>query len=159
MKTEQNINKHEICKRYGIKNYTINSDGSIDVDENVNLQYKSLEELPLRFRNVSGYFYCNSNKLTSLEGSPKSVGGDFNCQLNKIKSFEGFPKHIGGNFYCDRNPIYEIWELFFDKSKIEFFNDCDIIQDGVVIIDRLNYFLEEIGKPTVKSIIGYKCIK
>ena len=23
----------------------------------------------------------------------------------------------------------------------------DIIQDGVVIIDRLNYFLEEIGKP------------
>ena len=32
---EQKI--HDICKVYNINNYTINSDGSIDVDGNVNL--------------------------------------------------------------------------------------------------------------------------
>ena len=70
----------------------------------------------------------------------------------------GFPRHIGGTFNCDDNPIYEIWRLFHDKYRIEFFNDCDIIQDGIIILDRLNYFLEEIGEKSVKKINGYKCI-
>ena len=38
-----------ICKRYGIENYTINEDGSIDVDGNVSLSSQGLTELPLRF--------------------------------------------------------------------------------------------------------------
>ena len=137
---------HKICKKYNIINYTINDDGSIDVDGDVNLRDRDLVKLPLKFRNVGGDFFCSYNNLTSFEGCPKYIGGDFFCHYNDIISFEGFPKHIGGNFYCDRNPIYEIWELFFDKSKIEFFNDCDIIQDRIVILDRLNYFLEEIRK-------------
>jgi hypothetical protein len=33
----------------------------------------------VQFRNVSGYFYCDNNQLTSLEGCPSSVGGDFYC--------------------------------------------------------------------------------
>ena len=98
------------------------------------------------------------NKLTSLEGCPERIGGGFLCSNNKLTSFEGFPKHIGDRFICSGNPIYEIWQLFKDKSKIEFFNDCDIIQDDVVILDRLNFFLEEIGKPTVNSVKGYKYI-
>ena len=128
---------HSICRKYGITNYTINSDGSIDVDDNVNLRLKNLDKLPLKFNKVFGFF---------------------DCRGNNIKSFEGFPKHIGGNLYFLGNPIYEIWILFEDLSKIEFFNDCDIIQDGIVILDRLNFFLEEIEKPTVKKVEGYKCI-
>ena len=42
---EQEI--HDICKKYNIENYTINSDGSIDVDGNVNLSKMNLTELPL----------------------------------------------------------------------------------------------------------------
>jgi len=37
---------HKICKEYGIKNYTINTDGSIDVDGYVNLSKKRLTKLP-----------------------------------------------------------------------------------------------------------------
>ena len=153
---------HDICKKYGITNYTINEDGSIDVNNSsslpVNFESKGLSELPLNFRNVDGSFTCSFNNLTSLKGCPERVGNNFICTYNNIKSFEGFPKHIGGYFYVYGNPIEEILDLFEDKSKIEFFNDCDIIQDGVVILDRLNYFLEEIGQPTVNSVKGYEII-
>ena len=75
---------HKICKEYGIKNYTINGDGSIDVNGHVNLTHKGLTKLPLKFNHVSGNFYCGYNNLTSLEGSPKSVGGNFWCYNNNL---------------------------------------------------------------------------
>jgi hypothetical protein len=59
--SEQEI--HDICKKYNITNYTINSDGSIDVNGSVYLNDKNLTELPLKFNKVSGYFYINDNKL------------------------------------------------------------------------------------------------
>ena len=37
---EQKI--HDICKKYNIKNYSINTDGSIDVDGNVDLSNQKL---------------------------------------------------------------------------------------------------------------------
>ena len=55
-----------ICKKYGITNYSINIDGSIDVDSDVNLSEKKLTKLPLKFNKVGGYFNCSYNKLTSL---------------------------------------------------------------------------------------------
>jgi hypothetical protein len=245
----QTKNIHEICKKYGIENYTINSDGSIDVDGSVYLGSKNLEKLPLKFRAVTGYFdcnqnkltslegaptsvgtsfychdnyltslegspssvgggfYCNENQLTSLEGCPESIGGYFSCSYNRLTSlegcpvsvggsfycgnnqltsleggpisvsddydcannyieiFEGAPESVGGRFYCDGNSINIIWNLFIDFSKIELLNDYDIFRevDGkpAVIIDRLNDFLEEIGKSPgreknkVKGVKGY----
>jgi len=96
---------HKICKEYGITDYTINGDGSIDVDGNVDLPWIELTKLPLKFNNVSGAFLCNGNKLTTLEGCPKSVGGNFNCSFNKLTTLEGSPQSIGGNFYCSRNKL------------------------------------------------------
>ena len=117
---------HSICRKYDIKNYTINEDGSIDVDGNVNLYDKKLIELPLKFGKVSGdfdcsenkltslsgsprevgeYFYCYSNELLSLEGSPSEVGGDFSCYKNKLESLEGSPEKVGGNFGCNVNQL------------------------------------------------------
>ncbi len=119
----------------------------------------SLEGAP---ESVGGDFYCNDNRLTSLEGCPKSVGGDFNCQTNEIFSFEHFPLSIGGIFYCEQNPIYQVWRLFKDYSKLEFFNECDPIREvngePTIILERLNGFLEEIGKDPVTKVEGYKCI-
>jgi len=213
---------HSICKRYGIRNYTINSDGSIDVDGDVDLHDIQLIKIPLKFNKVDGYFYCYNNKLTSLEGCPKEIGGNFSCRDNFLTSLEGCPKEIGGNFYCYRNkltslegcpekvdgnffcfnnsltslehcpermygdfdcnnnkitsfdylpfsidgkfhcignPVYEIWKLFEDYDRMDFFNDCDPIREpDIIILDRLNFFLEKIGKPPVNEVRGYKCI-
>jgi len=94
-----------ICKKYGIKNYTINPDGSIDVDGSVNLSYQKLTKLPLNFNRVTGNFYCHNNRLTSLEGGPKEVGEYFSCHDNRLTSLEGGPKEVGVYFFCYNNPL------------------------------------------------------
>jgi len=192
---------HEICRKYNIENYTINPDGSIDVDGDVDISNRGLTKIPLKFRKVSGNFYCHNNKLTSLEGAPTSVGGDFYCSYNQLTSLEGAPTSVGGGFYChnnkltslegaptsvggdfycsynrltslegsptsvsgyfdcDDNPVYEVWKLFGDKDEIELLNECDIFReiDGnpAIILDRLNSFLEDIGKESVTKVKGY----
>ncbi len=211
----------DLCQRYEIKNYTINSDGSIDVDGDVILYYEVLSKLPLIFNHVTGSFdcgtnhlislegaprivesnfWCRDNKLTSIEGAPQEIGGSFNCgynrltslegapkeisafycdhnqltslegapriirnnlncEINDIWTFEGAPDYIGGDFYCSGNPIWFIWVLFQDYSKMELFNYYDIIRevDGkpAIVLDRLNDFLEEIGRATVKKVDEY----
>ena len=81
------------------------NDGTIDVDGDVNFSCMELSQLPLKFRNVSGYFYCHSNMLTSLEGAPKHVSGSFYCNNNRLISLEGAPKHIGRYFSCSDNKL------------------------------------------------------
>jgi hypothetical protein len=94
-----------ICKKFGIRNYTINEDSTVDVDWDVNLYDKGLTKIPLKFGEVSGYFSCGDNQLISLEGSPLSVGGYFNCISNQLKSLEGSPLSVGGGFYCSYNKL------------------------------------------------------
>jgi hypothetical protein len=142
---------HSICKEYNITNYTINDDGSIDVDGSVSLYDFRLTKLPLKFRNVSGNFYCHNNQLTSLECAPTSVGGDFYCYNNLLTNLEGAPTSVGGNFYCynnqltslegaprsiggsfflcSYNPIYKWWLKIKDKEKLEVFIDLGIDSD------------------------------
>jgi hypothetical protein len=100
---------HKII-RYGISNnYTINPDGSIDVDNNVRFtsmrSSDRLTKLPIKFNKVTGSFYCNDNELTSLEGAPKEVGGDFYCSNNKLSSLQGGPQSVDGDFICHRNEL------------------------------------------------------
>ena len=83
-----------------------NSDGSYDVNGNVDLTEKNLTKLPFKFNKVSGWFYCSYNKLTTLEGAPKEVGGGFYCDNNKLPTLEGAPtKVIRGGFYCGNNKL------------------------------------------------------
>jgi hypothetical protein len=115
-----------ICKKFGIRDYTINEYSTIDVDGDVDLRNKGLTKIPLKFGKVSGDFYCQynqleslegsplsvvgdfsclNNKLISLEGSPSSVGGHFDCSFNQLKSLQGSPKSVGRHFYCDNNQL------------------------------------------------------
>ena len=100
---------HSICDEYGIIDYTINPDGSIDVDGNIILSYDfergELSKIPLKFAKVIGDFECDRNQLTTLKGSPRSVGGNFECSGNQLTSLEYCPESVGGNFDCDRNQL------------------------------------------------------
>jgi len=96
---------HSICKEYGIKNYTINGDGTIDVAGDVDLFNKGLTELPISFNHVSGDFNCGHNQLTSLEGAPESVGGGFLCAFNQLTNLLGSPNSVGGYFDCGYNQL------------------------------------------------------
>ena len=178
----------KICDKYDISNWTLNSDGLVDVDGDVNLygmiSRESLVKLPLKFGEVTGHFTCNGNKLTTLEGAPHTIGGFLSCENNQLTSLEFAPKSVGryftchsnsirsfeglgyikGDFWCRHNPVWEIWDIInnksnkFDNEKMDFFNDLDIIRGEEIAIERLNFFLEEIGRPTVESVKGYKNI-
>jgi hypothetical protein len=94
-----------ICGKYNIRNYTINDDFTIDVNGGVYLNKKGLSKLPLKFNIVSGVFECSFNKLTTLEGSPKSVGGSFYCHVNKLTTLEDGPQSVSGVFECSFNKL------------------------------------------------------
>ena len=94
-----------ICKKYRIKNYTINPDGTVDVYGSVSLYNKNLTALPLKFGNVTSDFDCGCNYLTNLVGSPKVVGGYFNCSYNELTSLEDSPNIIDGSFACQGNKL------------------------------------------------------
>ena len=101
-----NIQKiHNICKKYDIENYSINSDGSIDVDGDVDLSYKNLDKIPIKFDVVTGMFYCNNNNLTSLENCPNEIKSWFNCSSNKLTSLSGIPNSKNVMYYCAENPL------------------------------------------------------
>ena len=102
---ESNTDIDSICKKYGIQNYTINEDGTVDVDGNVSLYERNLSKLHLKFGRVTGNFYCQSNKLTTLEGCPLEVGGELWCYSNKLTTLESCPREIGGDFMCHNNKL------------------------------------------------------
>jgi hypothetical protein len=91
---ESNTEIDEICRKYYIINYTINSDNSVDVDGKVNLYDQMLESIPLNFNIVNGWFDCGNNILTSLKGSPVRVGEVFSCHTNKLTSLQYSPQCI-----------------------------------------------------------------
>lgn len=94
-----------ICDRYYIKLYTINGDGSIDVEGSVDLSGRDLIEIPIVFNKVTGFFDCSRNNLESLYGSPKETGKDFYCQDNFLTSLEYCPKIVKGYFSCASNKL------------------------------------------------------
>jgi len=96
---------HGVCSKFNIRNYTINDDYTIDVRGDVYLDEMSLDKIPLKFNIVSGDFLCSFNKLTTLEGSPKSVGEYFYCYYNRLITLKGGPKRVGKDFDCSHNEL------------------------------------------------------
>jgi hypothetical protein len=112
-------------------------------------------------KEVNGNFYCNNNLLTSVEGVPSPLY-TFHCEENEIATFEFMPAVAHNRIFCSGNPINEVWKLFNDSSKIELLNEYDALRyiDGepVCVLERLNEFLQDIGKPKVHRLKGYKII-
>lgn len=110
IKLFENFSESELerkLKKYGIKNYTINEDGTIDVNGDVFLNNKKLHNIPFKFGKVNS-FICSNNKLTSLEGSPTEIVDTFECSNNILTSLEGSPKEVGGHFYCFNNKLVNL---------------------------------------------------
>ncbi len=151
MKSISEIEK--ICRKYDIINYTINNDGSIDVDGDVLLYYQRLTSLPLKFNRVSGDFCCNGNELTSLKGSPKYVGGFFKSNTNSLTSLEFGPKEVGDDFNCRYNP--KLTTLKGSPEKVGGFFNCD--KCGIIdlegISDYIGGFIDVDDNP-ISSIIN-----
>ena len=142
-----------------ISSYTVNKDLSVSVNGNVNLNGILAEKvLPLKFKDINGYFDISNNSLISLEGSPHSVALDFNCSNNKLetlfdapyrvfdfdcsnnllKNLSYCPKEIQGYFKCSNNSIDSLLGVprtikdYFDCSK----NKLSNLKGGPQIVDK-----------------------
>ena len=86
--------------------YKVHEDGSVSVIQDIIMWNQELTtRLPFNFKKVDGYFTCETNKLTTLEGAPAIVGGDFSCSYNELTSLQGAPKEVGGDFECSGNKL------------------------------------------------------
>jgi len=82
------------------------STGLVDVNGDFDCVQQNLTDFKgVAFGHVSGYFYCDNNQLTSLEGAPQKVGDVFDCRSNRLTSLEGAPLTVGRGFYCGNNRL------------------------------------------------------
>ena len=115
----------------------------------------SLEGAP---QYVGSDFNCSGNQLTSLEGAPKKVYGSFWCDSNNLKNIDYLPKTYK-KLNIKGNPIFKILVLFVrfdergwasnitDKELISEFIDREMIQQDILLVNRLVEFLDDIDKP------------
>ena len=94
---------------YEVKNYKLVPDKQyrfvVNVNGDVNLSNKDFTNIPVKFSEVKGFFYCSYNKLTSLEFCPQKVDGNFSFGNNQLTSLEFSPQTVGGVFYCHSNQL------------------------------------------------------
>ena len=88
---------------FKIMKYSILSDGSIDVFQNVDLSNLELTNIPFQFNKVIGSFNISHNQLTSLKCSPFSVTENFDCSHNLLITLKHSPQDVGKNFDCSFN--------------------------------------------------------
>ena len=133
-------------------------------------QLQTLKGSPIR---IDGYCDLSNCNLVSLDYCPEYIGGDLYLEHNMLISLKNISKYIGGvlvlhdnqirslsylpkidSLHIYHNPVCELWDLFEDEKQIEYFNELDIItpDDKNIVLDRLNYFLLDIGKNELKLI-------
>jgi hypothetical protein len=90
-----------------IEYYAINNDFTIDVVNNISMEFYNIKELPeyINFNFVNGWFDCSETGLTSLKGFPKHVTQGVYLSSNNIESLKGLPKLISGNLILTGNSI------------------------------------------------------
>jgi hypothetical protein len=126
---QPNLMVHKIvqllCEKYGITNYKINPDGSVDVKGSVDFDFYIDQGFPVKFGKITGKFDCSDTKLTSLENGPQEVNGYYNCSNNKLTTLKGSPKTVGGDLYCTNNKLTSLvgcpdigHDLYCENNKI-----------------------------------------
>ncbi|MCK9477777.1 MAG: hypothetical protein M0R46_17830, partial [Candidatus Muirbacterium halophilum] len=132
--------------------------GPQSIGGNFHCSHNQLTSLVGCPQSVGGDFECNDNNLTSLEGVPKRVGGIFWCDFNNLKNIDYLPKTYK-KLNINENPISKILDLFTklneyglisnreDKDLIMDFIDREMIQQDILLVNRLVEFLDDIGKP------------
>lgn len=104
----QRIDIHSHLKNLRIHNYTIQSDGTVDVPGDVNIcEFDNMTVLPVKFGTIAGKFKCYKCKsLSSVVGMPQFVDGYLSIrQCPKLMSLAGFNMRVKGSIFADWSNI------------------------------------------------------
>ena len=109
---------------YKINDYELIEDKKcgyiVNVNEDVDLYDKELNNIDITFNKIEGDFICNNNKFKSLKGFPKIVNGNLDCSHNELETLEGCPKIVKGDFDCSYNKLISL-KSFPKKLNGSFF--------------------------------------
>jgi len=124
-------NKQEIenwLNEMKIRNFIINDDLTINVNNKVDISNKNLTEIPVQFNKINGYFDCSGNEnLTSLKGCPQIGITYFRCRNCNLENLKGAPKEIKGVFNCRDNKKLKSLKGCPQIGIIDFIcRDCDL---------------------------------
>ena len=121
----------------------IEKTGLVDVYGHFDCSFQRLSDFKgVKFGWVEDGFYCQKNRLTSLEGAPKHVGGTFDCRFNLVSEktlMKIFTKMYNGDSFVIaaaslRNEMSrEDWKLI--ASNIH-----EDIRPGVSMLARFGVF-------------------
>lgn len=134
----------------------------------------SLKNSPREVKFAFNIGACNN--ITSLIDGPEYVGGFYHLNSLKIDNFSGIAKPLKTD-YTMTTRSYDSWNisnvlrLFLPERErdyflidhkayddMEWFSYYDPIRGNEIVIDKLNTFLEDIGRNPVKEVKGYKSI-
>lgn len=98
---------HNLMRVNLITKYVINSDLSVDIDQDVYFTGSKFKNnrLPIKINKINGWFDLSNCGLTTLDGCPEYVSGYFNCVGNKLTDLKGGPKIVNSDYLCDNNDI------------------------------------------------------
>jgi hypothetical protein len=141
------MNKREIeewLAKYNIRNYTINDDLTVDVNDNVYITHNNITELPFKFGKVTGYFHYLS-QAPSLYNCPDYVGDYADVFSTKLTSLEGCPKYIGGNFFINYDNTFKYTNVS-SYTELLFCNIIGRVYMNVKQPDAAYNILKKLGK-------------
>jgi len=135
--------------------WTLNSEGKVDVNGSVQIINKKITKFPVNFGHISSSFNCGNNNLTTLEGCPDYVAGHFHFSWNSLTSLEGCPDEVGLGFYFYKNPLRD----YFKNIKEEDFKHWEKV-DWFWVLEEypflINIAKNYVGKENfIKLIEGY----
>jgi len=123
---EQLKTKHEITAwldQMEVGDYELHSHAEhgfvVDVMRSVDLSNKELHFIPVKFRNVSGFFDCSYNNLSSLENTPDVTELSFDCSDNKLLNLQHCPLIVKRSFFCCANQLTNF--SFFPQTVVDAF--------------------------------------
>jgi len=130
----------EDYNRFSIDNYQINDDFTIDLIGSGNFIEDNLSEgFPeyIQFNLCTGFFDLDNSRIPSLRGCPRIVNGYFSCQGNNISSLEGISKEIKENCYILNNikefSEKEIREYSVVSGTVNYFDP--VVPSGTIEAD------------------------
>jgi hypothetical protein len=136
--TPDHVSIEEWLRRNNVKRFTIQQNGIIDVDANVNLESYQETTLPYQFGKVTGHFYCYGSYLASFENFPSHIGGTLHLYNSHIYSFHGINhaiKYVGGNIDTNDTATHILGMLLIDGLQHVVMDDggpIDVIMNKYV---------------------------
>lgn len=157
-------------KSHNVENFTIQPDGTIDVDGDVRFDNMRMPKFPgpVKFGTVSGCFIASSSGLTTLRGCPQHVGTsgeyqDYMIDYNDITTLEGGPSSVGGSFSCtgceNLDSLQHLPEKIGGSVFAQNLPKITSLQGIHKMVRQINGIFDLTGTPIHSHLLGLLMIK